>query len=76
MGYKFFFLGYYPRYADNKLNGRVTRLLVTPLVKSLIMLFGKNEYLEFIDSFKYPLAGEYAFRMHLLREIRFQVTGD
>ena len=46
----------------NKLNGRVTRLLVTPLVKSLIMLFGKNEYLEFIDSFKYPLAGEYAFK--------------
>ena len=23
------FKGYYPRYADNKLNGRVTRLLVT-----------------------------------------------
>ena len=69
MGYSFS-KGYYPRYADNKLNGRVTRLLVTPLVKSLIMLFGKNEYLEFIDSFKYPLAGEYAFRMHLLREIR------
>ena len=69
MGYSFS-KGYYPRYADNKLNGRVTRLLVTPLVKSLIMLFGKNEYLEFIDSFKYPLAGEYAFKKHLLREIR------
>ena len=59
MGYSFS-KGYYPRYSDNKLNGRVTRLLVTPLVKSLIMLFGRNEYLEFIDSFKYPLAGEYA----------------
>ncbi len=69
MGYSFS-KGYYSRYADDKLNGRVTRLLVTPLVKSLIMLFGKNEYLEFIDSFKYPLAGEYAFKKHLLREIR------
>ena len=47
MGYSFS-KGYYPRYADNKLNGRVTRLLVTPLVKSLIMLFGKNEYLNLL----------------------------
>ena len=49
MGYSFS-KGYYPRYADNKLNGRVTRLLVTPLIKSLIKLFGNNDYLEFIDS--------------------------
>ena len=69
MGYSFS-KGFYPRYSDSKLNGRVTRLLVTPLVKSLIMLFGRNEYLEFIDSFKYPLAGEYAFKTHLLREIK------
>ena len=41
MGYSFS-KGYYPRYSDNKLNGRVTRLLVTPLVKSLIMLFGRR----------------------------------
>ena len=27
--------GYYPRVGNNKLNGRVTRLLVTPLLKSL-----------------------------------------
>ncbi len=62
--------GYYPRYADNHLNGRVTRLLVTPLVKSLIKLFGNNDYLEFIDAFRYPLAGEYALKKHLLKEIR------
>ena len=62
--------GYYPRYAENHLNGRVTRLLVTPLVKSLIKLFGNNDYLEFIDAFRYPLAGEYALKKHLLKEIR------
>ena len=27
--------GYYPRVGNNKLNGRVTRLLVTPLLKAL-----------------------------------------
>ena len=69
MGYSFS-KGYYPRYAENKFNGRVTRLLVTPLVKSLIKLFGNNDYLEFIDSFRYPLAGEYAIKKNLLREIR------
>ena len=37
MGYSFS-KGYYPRYADNKLNGRVTRLLVT-FSEILTMLF-------------------------------------
>ena len=69
MGYSFS-KGYYPRYAENKFNGRVTRLLVTPLIKSLIKLFGNNDYLEFVDSFRYPLAGEYAIKKNLLREIR------
>ena len=69
MGYNFS-KGFYPRHADYKLNGRVTRLLVTPLVKSLIKIFGNNDYLEFIDAFRYPLAGEYALKKHLLREIR------
>ena len=69
MGYSFS-KGYYSRYADNKLNGRVTRLLVTPLVKSLMKMFGNNDYLDFIDAFRYPLAGEYALKKNLLKEIR------
>ena len=52
MGYSFS-KGFYPRYAHDRFNGRVTRLLVTPLIKSLIKLFGNNDYLEFIDSFRY-----------------------
>ena len=68
MGYSFS-KGYYPRYANNKFNGRVTRLLVTPLIKSLIKLFGNNDYLEFIDSFRYPLAGECSFRKRILRDL-------
>ena len=62
--------GFYPRYADGKLNGRVTRLLVTPLIKSLLIIFGNNEYLNYIDSFRYPLAGEFALRQNLLKQIR------
>ncbi len=62
--------GYYPRYANGKINGRVTRLLVTPLIKSLEIIFGNNDYLNYIDSFRYPLAGEFALRRNLLKNIR------
>ena len=39
--------GFYPRVAQGRMNGRVTRLLVTPLVKSLQKMVGYNEYLNF-----------------------------
>ena len=62
--------GFYPRVAQGKMNGRVTRLLVTPLVKSLQKMVGYNEYLNFLDIFKYPLAGEFSFKYDLLNDIR------
>jgi len=62
--------GYYARVADGKINGRVSRLLVTPLVKALKKTIGHNEYLEFIDSFLYPLAGEFSFRKDVLTDLR------
>ena len=37
--------GYYPRVGNNKLNGRVTRLLVTPLLKALKKVLGPIVYL-------------------------------
>src|SRR5690606_17091943 len=40
--------GYYYRAAGGKLNGRVSRLLVSPLVRALQKVFGKDDYLEFI----------------------------
>ena len=48
--------GYYARVADGKINGRVSRLLVTPLIRALQKVVGHNEYLEYMDSFRYPLA--------------------
>ncbi len=62
--------GYYPRVANNKMNGRVARLLVFPLLTALEKTIGKSDYLEFMKSFKYPLAGEFSFRRNVLPELR------
>ena len=62
--------GYYSRVADNKLNGRVSRLLVTPLLRALKKIFGAMEYLEYLDSFRYPLAGEFSMRADVFNDIR------
>ncbi|MGI9280142.1 MAG: glycosyl transferase [Endozoicomonas sp.] len=62
--------GYYARVADNKLNGRVSRLLVTPLLRALKKIHGPMEYLEYLDSFRYPLAGEFSMRTSVFNDIR------
>jgi len=58
--------GYYSR-VTNKMNGRVTRLLVTPLVRSLQQLAGPHGFLTFLDSFRYTLAGEFSMSADLAR---------
>ena len=68
-GYKFC-KGYYYRAANGKLNGRVSRLLVTPLVRALKEVLGYNDYLEYIDSFRYPLAGEFCMQKDVVKTIR------
>ena len=62
--------GYYPRIDGDKLGGRVTRLLITPLLAALRKVCGDNSYLRFLDSFRYPLAGEFAMRSHVVADIR------
>jgi glucosyl-3-phosphoglycerate synthase len=51
--------GFYSRVTD-RMHGRVTRLLVTPLLRSLKKIIGHLSLLEFLDSFRYPLAGEFS----------------
>jgi len=58
LGYEFC-KGYYSRVTD-RLHGRVTRLFMTPLLRSLQQLVGPHPLLTFLDSFRYPLAGEFA----------------
>ena len=62
--------GYYSRVANNKMNGRVSRLFVTPLIRALKKTMGQSDYLEFLDSFRYPLAGEFSFRTDVLIDLR------
>jgi len=49
--------GYYGRVAD-RLYGRATRLFVTPLLRAMKAVLGTHPLLEYLDSFRYPLAGE------------------
>lgn len=62
--------GYYPRLAEGKLNGRVSRLLVTPLLRALKRIHGPLPYLEYLDSYRYPLSGEFAMRAEVLDSLR------
>jgi glucosyl-3-phosphoglycerate synthase len=62
--------GYYARVADGKLNGRVVRLLMAPLLASLKATLGASDYLDYMESFRYPLSGEFSLRKSLLRDLR------
>ena len=62
--------GFYARTTSTKLNGRVSRLLVSPLIRSMKKLAKGEAYLDFLDSFRYPLAGEFALRSEVLNDLR------
>jgi glucosyl-3-phosphoglycerate synthase len=61
--------GYYGR-ATDRLHGRATRLFVTPLIRALQRTLGPLPLLEFLDSFRYPLAGEVSMSTSMARRIR------
>jgi glucosyl-3-phosphoglycerate synthase len=52
------------------MGGRVTRLLVTPLILALKVVCGPSDYLDFLHSFRYPLAGEFALRRNVIDDLR------
>ncbi len=62
--------GFYARVADGKLNGRVSRLLVSPLIRAMKRVFNGHPFLDYLDSFRYPLAGEFAMRIDVLKGLR------
>lgn len=72
LGYEFC-KGYYSRVTD-RLHGRVTRLFMTPIIRSLQQLVGDQAMLTFLDSFRYPLAGEFA----MVRDLAWvnRIPGD
>jgi glucosyl-3-phosphoglycerate synthase len=65
--------GYYSR-VTSKLHGRVTRLFYTPLIRSLEKVKGTSLYLDYMNSFRYALSGEFAFIRSLGRGIAISPT--
>ena len=61
--------GYYSRIAGNRIGGRVMRLFVTPLIKTLKKVSKQNEFLDYLDSFRYPLAGEFSIRSDVINDL-------
>ncbi len=65
--------GFYSRVTD-RMHGRVTRLLITPLIRAVEKIIGYHPLLVFFDSFRYPLAGEFSMDIDLARVNR--IPGD
>jgi glucosyl-3-phosphoglycerate synthase len=64
---------YYGRVSD-RMYGRVTRLFVGPLLRSMIKVLGNHPLLEFLNNFRYPLSGEFSIDIDLAEIIR--IPGD
>ncbi|TQS70308.1 glycosyl transferase [Rhodobacteraceae bacterium] len=62
--------GYYARIGNGKLNGRVTRLLVSPMLIALKRVVGDRDYLDYLRAFRYILSGEFAMRTQMLPDLR------
>lgn len=60
--------GYYGR-VSTQLNGRVMRLLVTPLLRALKSIIGAHSFFVYMDTFRYPLAGEISLDVDLVRRL-------
>ena len=65
--------GFYSR-VTSKLHGRATRLLYTPLINSLTKVYGSSRYLDYMESFRYALSGEFSFIRSLGRGIGISPT--
>jgi glucosyl-3-phosphoglycerate synthase len=61
--------GYSARFTD-RLNGRVMRLLFTPLIRSLQSILGDHPFLNYLDTFRYPLSGEVSLDHDIIRRAR------
>ena len=60
---------YYGRVSD-RMYGRVTRLFMAPLIRAMMVVLGPLPILEFLDSFRYLLSGEFAMSVNLANMLR------
>jgi glucosyl-3-phosphoglycerate synthase len=68
-----FIKGYYARVEGGRLYGRLTRLLVAPLLAALGERYD-DDLFEYLSAFRYPLAGEFALTARAARQVRAQRT--
>ncbi len=64
-----FVKAYYARVSD-RLHGRVTRLLLTPLLGAFTRLIGQDPYIGYLSSFRYALSGEFTIKRDLAEKLR------
>ncbi len=67
LGYRFA-KAYYSRVTD-RLYGRVSRLFLAPLLHAVVRVAGHLPLVDFLLSFRYPLAGEVAFTRELIAQL-------
>lgn len=67
MGYRFA-KGYYGRVGD-RLYGRMTRLMIFPLIQAFIKVAGHSALLDHLESFRYPLSGEFCADLETLSDL-------
>ena len=63
--------GYYARVENDRLYGRLFRLLYVPLVRALLSSHDAP-ILDYLDAFRYALAGEFAATADLVRGLRVE----
>jgi glucosyl-3-phosphoglycerate synthase len=61
--------GYTARFT-HQLNGRVMRLMFTPLIRSLESIIGTHPFLAYMNTFRYPLSGEICVDLDVVRRTR------
>lgn len=72
-----FVKAYYARIAERRIYGRVKRLLLDPLLLALKRKFSETKeekmlrLIDFLLAFNYQLSGEVAFKVDLLKRMRF-----
>ncbi|WP_132057437.1 glycosyltransferase family protein [Halorussus amylolyticus] len=64
--------GYYARVENGKLYGRLCRLFYAPLVRALADAHPDAPILDYLDAFRYALAGEFGATADFAREIRVE----
>lgn len=64
-----FVKGYYARVSD-RLHGRLTRLLLAPLLTAFTRLMGQDPYVRYLASFRYALSGEFSVKCDLAQRMR------